>query len=348
LREFWFRVVDRQPGSDRNSRPSCTGLCSRRGNREPRSGILDICCAISPDQMSSAPTDRVALSVGCTIVRYWLFSSKLTAPQMAAVALAIISDPYLSSRVEMKLPRYFLREQSLPDEILTDQRATHFRHAETEKPIVLLANTGDDEEQSLKDVVPIGNSQLQDSPDLWVAVASDGLLITDDHRRWWQRALAGLQDLRILSLDRLAEYVLRTRQLIEQEGMTILQALGAALPALRIPRDSAYFNKLNDKTRNHASRWRSLYENAQKKRACYLLKQTPSQQQILEDDLQHTFETVREPAQAQGRFRCTLRLLLNWRTGRRRRRIRRPPTFCFPLYGIVESFLFGPIPYSGR
>src|ERR1700739_448265 len=82
----------------------------------------------------------------------------LTAPQMAAVALAIISDPYLSSRVEMKLPRYFLREQSLPDEILTDQRATHFRHAETEKPIVLLANTGDDEEQSLKDVVPIGNS----------------------------------------------------------------------------------------------------------------------------------------------------------------------------------------------
>lgn len=221
----------------------------------------------------------------------------LTASQMAAVARSILSDPELGFRVEMKLPRYFLRGQDLPEEILTDQRATHFRHSETDKAILLLANTGDDEEQSLKDVVPIGNSQLQDRPDLWVAIASEGLLITDDHRKWWQRALGGLQDLRILSLDRLAEYVLRTRQSIEQDGMTIIAGLGAALPALRIPRDSAYFNSLNEKTRNHTSRWRSLYENAQKKRACYLLKQTPSQQQIIEEDLQKTFETVKESIQ---------------------------------------------------
>lgn len=221
----------------------------------------------------------------------------LTAPQMAAVALAIVGDPYLSSRVEIKLPRYFLREQSLPEDILTVQRATHFRHSESLKPVMLLANTGDDEEQSLKDVVPIGATQLQDRPDLWVSVASDGLLITDDHRKWWQRALAGLQDLRILSLDRLAEYVLRTRDSIENDGMPIIAALGVALPALRIPRDSAYFNSLNDKTRNHASRWRSLYENAQRKRACYLLKQTPSQQQILEEDLRRTFDAVRADIQ---------------------------------------------------
>ena len=221
----------------------------------------------------------------------------LTAPQMAAVALAIIDDLYLNSRVDMKLPRYFLRGQGLPDEVLTDERATHFRHSETQKPVVLLANTGDDEEQSLKDVVPIGASQLQDRPDLWVSVASEGLLITDDQRKWWQRALAGLQDLRILSLDRLAEYVLRIRQSIDGEGMPMIAALGAALPALRIPRDSAYFNGLNEKTRNHASRWRSLYENAQRKRACYLLKQTPSQQQILEEDLQRTFEAVKESIQ---------------------------------------------------
>ena len=33
--------------------------------------------------------------------------------------------------------------------------------------------------------------------------------------------------------------------------------------------------------------------NAQKKRACYLIKQTPSQQQILEEDLHRTFDDVR-------------------------------------------------------
>ena len=185
----------------------------------------------------------------------------LTAPQMAAVALAVIGDPILNSRVDIKLPTILpSRSEGLPDDILTDQRATHFRHSDSLKPVILLANTGDDEEQSLKDVVPIGALQLQDRPDLWVSVASDGLLITDDHRNWWQRALAGLQDLRILSLDRLAEYVLRTRRSVQDDGMPIIAALGVALPALRIPRDSAYFNSLNDKTRNHASRWRTLYE----------------------------------------------------------------------------------------
>jgi S-DNA-T family DNA segregation ATPase FtsK/SpoIIIE len=238
----------------------------------------------------------------------------LTAPQMTAVALAIIGDQDLNAVIEMKLPRHFLSGQNLPEHILTDERATHFRHSECPKPVMLLANTGDDEEQSLKDVVPIGAIQLQERPDLWVLVASAGLPITDDHRKWWERALTGLQDLRFLSLDRVAEYVLRTRNLVEVEGLPIINALGASLPALRIPRDSAYFNSLNEKTRNHASRWRILYETAQKKRACYLIKQSPSQQQILEEDLQRTFDRVRPdiPEAAHGKVERFIESPAGW------------------------------------
>lgn len=218
----------------------------------------------------------------------------LTAEQTASAAIAILQDAQLASQVEIKLPARFMDGQGLPEAILTFDRATHFRNAPCEKPVLLVANTGDDEEQSLRELVPIGASQLQDRPDLWVTVAAEGLPITADHRKWWERALAGLRELRISSLDRLAEYVLRTRLGIQDDGLPVIVALGAALPALRIPKDSAYFNSLNEKTRGHVSRWKKLYDTAQKKRGCFLLKQTPSQVPLTEDDLQATFERVKD------------------------------------------------------
>jgi S-DNA-T family DNA segregation ATPase FtsK/SpoIIIE len=218
----------------------------------------------------------------------------LTAEQTASVAAAILENAQLAPQVEIKLPGRFMQGQGLPDSVLTDHRATHFRNAPCDKPVLLVANTGDDEEQSLKELVPVGASQLQDRPDLWVRVAAEGLPLTADHRKWWERALAGLCELRIASLDRLAEYVLRTRVCIEEDGLPVIVALGAALPALRIPRDSAYFNSLNEKTRGHTSRWKKLYDTAQKKRACFLLKQTSSQVPLTEEDLQATFERVKD------------------------------------------------------
>jgi S-DNA-T family DNA segregation ATPase FtsK/SpoIIIE len=218
----------------------------------------------------------------------------LTANQTAAIARAILDDGLLDQQVEIKLPTHFLESQGLPAAILTEQRATHFRNAVCVKPVLLVANTGDDEQQSLKELVPIGAAQLQDRPDLWVRIAAEGLPLTEEHQNWWQRALGGLRELRILSLDRLAEYVLRTRTGIEHEGLPAIVALGAALPALRIPRDSAYFNSLNEKTRNHTSRWKKLYDTALKKRACFLVKQTPSQGPLTTDDLVGTFEKVKD------------------------------------------------------
>jgi S-DNA-T family DNA segregation ATPase FtsK/SpoIIIE len=55
----------------------------------------------------------------------------------------------------------------------------------------------------------------------------------EEERRWWVQALRGLHDLRLASLDRFADYVLRTRALIDDEGLPVCDALNAALPALR-------------------------------------------------------------------------------------------------------------------
>lgn len=80
--------------------------------------------------------------------------------------------------------------------------STFFRNAPCAKPALLLANTGDDEQQSLQEVSPIGAPDLQDDAELWVQVAGADLAITEDERKWWVQALRGLHDLHLASLDR--------------------------------------------------------------------------------------------------------------------------------------------------
>lgn len=217
----------------------------------------------------------------------------LTAEQTAAIAQTVLEDAALSNLIDMKLPRHFLAGYGLPEEILTNERATFYRHAACEKPARLIANTGDDEAQSLNAIVPIGAPQLQAHPDLWIRAASAGLALLPDHRIWWEKAISGLRDLHLLSLDRLAAYVLRTRTLIEEEGLPLITALGAALPSLQMPKDSAYFQGINEKFRTHAHQWKRLYASASQKRACFLTKQTPTGLLLSKEELKTTFEKVK-------------------------------------------------------
>lgn len=235
--------------------------------------------------------DRLTEDDSTGVARYLL--DCLTADQSAAVAKAILADASLSKLVEIKLPIHFVGNQGLPPEVLTRERTTYFRNAACSKSALLVANTGDDEEQSLKELVPIGAPQLQAHPELWVNWAAEGLPITDQHRHWWVKALQGLLEVWSFALDRFAEYILQTRKAIE-DGQPILFACGVAFPALHVPKDTAFFCSLNEKTAGHLSKWKTLYAQAIRRRACYLVKQTPTQALLLEDDLVTSFEKVKD------------------------------------------------------
>jgi hypothetical protein len=235
--------------------------------------------------------DRLMEDDSTGVARYLL--DCLTADQTAAVAKTILDDASLSALVEIKLPVHFVGGQGLPAHILTTERTTYFRNAACSKPTLLVANTGDDEEQSLKELVPIGAAELYAHPEIWVKCAADGLPILAEHQNWWVKALQGLLEVRSFALDRLAEYILKTRIAIE-DGQPVLAALGAALPALRVPKDTAFASALSEKNAGHVYKWKALYAQALRKRACFLVKQTPTQALLLEDDLALAFAKVKE------------------------------------------------------
>jgi DNA segregation ATPase FtsK/SpoIIIE, S-DNA-T family len=224
--------------------------------------------------------------------RYILDS--LSAEQTAAIAHRILRDPELSERVHLKLPEHALQVFGLPGTVLTSHPATFFRNISIEKPVLLVATSGDEEDKSLKEFTRVGTPELQDHPELWIKVAAEGLALTEQHAKWWEKALAGLLDLRSFSLDRLASYVLRTRAAVEGEGLPILIALGNALPALRLPRDSVCSNRVKEKSRGHVSAWKGQFSWMAKNRGCYLRKRTPAQLILGEDDLRSAFERVKD------------------------------------------------------
>ncbi|MBC6606954.1 DNA translocase FtsK [Hymenobacter sp. BT188] len=223
---------------------------------------------------------------------------QLKGEQMAAIARAVLDDEYLAPRVKIQLPQGkvapYAREYNLPDDTLTTLRATFLRNAQCELPALLLANTGDDEAQSLQLIEPIGSTALLAQAPLWVEVAAQELGLSNEQLEVWARILRALMELNIRSLPHIAEYVLRTRQEIALEGHPLLQALGAALPALAIPRDTQLFVGLPEKFHTQASRWKALFAEVQKKRASYLRKITPTQALLTAANLRNSFKNVRD------------------------------------------------------
>src|SRR5690606_24964029 len=100
--------------------------------------------------------------------------------------------------------------------------------------------------------------------------------------------------LRVVALERLSEFIVRTRELVDMEGLPIGTALGQALPALRFPKDSSFFDKISENTRTHKSAWNREFTRVYRKNACFLEKQTPSQLLLNEEDLAKSFEKVRD------------------------------------------------------
>ena len=223
-----------------------------------------------------------------------LMIDHLSSMQTVAIAKAILKHPGLRTIVDLKINEKITSTTELPASVLTSKPATYFRNAYCDLPILLVASIGDDEEQSLKELVRIGEAELKASPDLWVAAACEGLFVTEEHQKWWSKALAGLCDLRVVALERLAAYVVRTRELNQVEGLAIGSALGRALPALRFPKDTAFFTRIKDGSRTHKSVWEREYKRVHRQNACFLEKQTTTQLLLSDEDLSKSFDKVRD------------------------------------------------------
>lgn len=232
------------------------------------------------------------LAVEDDLARFLL--DKLEGEQVAAITNALLKVPGIDTRLKIQLPRTLIGEFDLPAHVVTDERTTAVRNADCDRPALLMANTDDDQGASLEDVTRIGAKQLTEDSETWVEVAITGLGLPDSQIGAWKAALKGLHAAENWTLHQISNYVALTRERIATESTTVPDALGWALPALHLPRDSGYFLALRDNEVEQSRRWKKLYEKLVSDRKPLLAKQRPNRQIIEAEELRAHFETVRE------------------------------------------------------
>ncbi|WP_324260335.1 FtsK/SpoIIIE domain-containing protein [Altererythrobacter sp. H2] len=233
-----------------------------------------------------------SLSEADGVARYLL--DRLTGEQVAAITSALLEDSATEALIKIALPRNLIGDFGLPDHVVTDERTVAVRHAECNRPALLLANTDDDQGASLGDVTLIGAKQLTEDADPWVEAAASGLGLPDSQIGAWKAALKGLNTADDWTLHQISNYVALTRERIATESTTVPDALGWALPALHLPRDSGYFLSIRDKELEQSRRWKRQFEKLVSDRKPLLAKQRPNRQIIEGDELRSQFEVVQE------------------------------------------------------
>jgi S-DNA-T family DNA segregation ATPase FtsK/SpoIIIE len=219
---------------------------------------------------------------------------RLTGHQVAAVVQAVLRDGEVAEKILIAVPRALVEGLGLPESVVTDERTVALRHAECDRPAVLLANTDDDQGASLQDVTLLGAKQFTEEPRLWVEAAGKGLGLPEAQLAIWEAALRGLAAAEDWTLHQVSNYVELTRRAIADESKPLLEALGWALPALQLPRDSAYFLAIRPKDQALAARWKKLFDKLVTDRRPLLLKQRPPRQVIEAEELRTQFEVVRD------------------------------------------------------
>ncbi|NYF33827.1 FtsK/SpoIIIE domain-containing protein [Sphingopyxis sp. JAI108] len=253
-----------------------------------------------------------ALTSDDELARYLL--DRLTGEQVAAITKSLLADPVAAAKLMIALPRALVGSFELPDEVITDERTVRVRNLPCDRPAMLIANTDDDQGASLGDVTLIGAKQLTEEPGPWVDAAAVGLGLADGQLDAWKAALRGLNSADDWTLHQIGAYVAMTRERINSEAVPVAAALGWALPALRLPRDSGYFMGLADKDREQPRRWKKLYEKLVSDRKPLLVKQRPNRQIIEAEELRSHFEEVRDdiPAEVHATIEAFIETAAGW------------------------------------
>ncbi|NSY51668.1 FtsK/SpoIIIE domain-containing protein [Agrobacterium tumefaciens] len=226
------------------------------------------------------------------VARYLL--DRLTGEQVAAITRALLLESKTAELLKIALPRSLVSPYGLPDSVMTDERMVAIRHADYDRPALLFANTDEDQGASLGDVTLIGAKQLTEEPGPWVEAAAAGLGLSESQIAAWTAALRGLTAADDWTLHQIASFVAMTRSRIETDAVPVTDALGWALPALRLPRDSGYFLGLGERDRELSRRWKKLFEKLVADRKPLMAKQRPNRQLIENEELREQFAEVRD------------------------------------------------------
>lgn len=206
--------------------------------------------------------DRIVGRVGADILQRRIFDSrqsdgqlpdssglfrldKLSAGQIASVVKAILANPELAARVDLRIPSALVVGEGLPENVLTIQNAGAIRNSGTLKEALLTANGNEHNlADTLGHVTALGAKEFRANEDCWVEATCHvtGIAPAPEDRKIFLAALKGLLSAFDLSLHQIGSFCALISEANMTQGQPIRESIGWALPAVGLPRDSSFFS----------------------------------------------------------------------------------------------------------
>ncbi|MEB0114278.1 FtsK/SpoIIIE domain-containing protein [Variovorax sp. RTB1] len=218
---------------------------------------------------------------------------KLDGSQIAAAVREIRLNPMLADRVDLKIPRWLVIGEGLPEEALTSENAGAARNATTTKTVVLTANgTEPGLADTLDHVAALGAKELRSHQQFWVEATCHvaSLAPTTEDRAIFASAVSGLVHVTDLSLVQLGEFCSKISEAFHpSRGLPIRNAVGWALPCVGLPRDTSFFASAKTYGKQLGP-WRKAFGKLFANRQPLLFKRRPTGQPIDAEDMRTRFD----------------------------------------------------------
>jgi S-DNA-T family DNA segregation ATPase FtsK/SpoIIIE len=212
---------------------------------------------------------------------------KLASGQVSSVVRAILANPDLAPRVEIKIPESLVEGEGLPPEVVTRLNAGAVRNIGTTREALLTANGNEHNlTDTLGHVTALGAKELRAHEDAWVEATYHvaGIAPTQDDRAIFRAALKGIMSAADLSLIQLGDFCAKASEATLARGLPIRDAIGWALPYAGLPRDTSQFS--NARTYGPSvGPWRKAFEKLFTNRLPLLSKLQPNGQPIDQEEM---------------------------------------------------------------
>lgn len=219
---------------------------------------------------------------------------------VTAIAEAAYNNQQLASLIEIKVSEVFDRNSTLPAELLSNESITHWRHCKLPdgKRGVLFAASQEElqrNDKSVEKITKIETDTLRSEYDSWIEKSGiTSQILNDSKRAHLKTALISANETHAArTIETYADFVLSISIGILDQGLPLQKAVDNALPSLKLPRNSGYFDRISDAKRDHLTEWNKIFRRLHT-RIRPLLVHENEKGEAISDQLSKNFEEIKD------------------------------------------------------
>lgn len=222
----------------------------------------------------------------------------LDAQVVRSIAATVLADSAVSASILVRISSVFDPENNLPANARSEEAITHWRHCklpEGKRAVLFGASQVELQrnDKSVEKITKIESDTLRERYEAWIESAG----LTDVHLGAAQRAhlkaalKAANESHAARTIAGFADFVLSVASAMKGNGLPLQRAVDFALPALRLPRYAAHFDRIPEKQRAKSAEWAKYFRRVHSRIRPLLVRENERGDPI-DDQLAENLEAV--------------------------------------------------------